>query len=84
MEVIKQSQIVLNLVAIERRLTNAHLDCMWAAAQLKHCGRTVLELLKSLIKNLDLPRVLHLTKLVSQLEPSAHNEQVTTISADHL
>lgn len=75
-EVLKQSQAILSLVAFERRLTSAHLDCMWAAAQLKHCGRTVLELLKSLIKNLDPASVLHLSKLVSQLEPPAHNEQV--------
>ena len=79
-EVIKQSQPILNQVAIERRLTSAHLDCMWAATQLKHCGRTVLELLKSLIKSMDLSSVLHLTTLVSQLEPPAHNEQVSIAS----
>lgn len=45
--------------------------------QLKHCGKQVCELLLTLVKNLDLTPAEHLLNLMSQLEPSAHSEQVT-------
>ncbi|WAR19191.1 UBP34-like protein [Mya arenaria] len=32
-ELIKQSQIILNFLAMEGQITNEHIDCIWAAAQ---------------------------------------------------
>ena len=78
LQVIKLSHVILNLLALEGRITTGHMDCIWAAAQLKHCGRPVLDILKLLIKNLHVLPVLHLRKLVSQLDVAAHTEQVRT------
>jgi len=44
--------------------------------QLKHCGKQVCELMLTLVKNLDFAPAEHLLSLMSQLEPSAHSEQV--------
>ena len=49
---------------------------MCTRVQLKHCGKQVCELLLTLVKNLDLMPAEHLLNLMSQLEPSAHSEQV--------
>ncbi|XP_041355094.1 ubiquitin carboxyl-terminal hydrolase 34-like isoform X3 [Gigantopelta aegis] len=73
-ELIKQNQMILNFLAVENRITNEHLDCIWAASQLKYCGKQVYDILIPLIKHLELPPVQHLLKLVSSLEPSAHTE----------
>ena len=67
--------MILNLLAVEGRVSTGHMDCMWAAGQLKHCGRPVLDILKMLIKHLDAVPVLHLMTLVSQLDVAAHTEQ---------
>lgn len=40
-EIIKQSQVILNYLAFEGRLTNSHIEVIWSAAQLKHCSRQV-------------------------------------------
>ena len=32
-ELIKQSQVILNFLAIEGRITNDHIDVIWAAGQ---------------------------------------------------
>jgi len=49
---------------------------MWAAAQLKHCGRVVQDLLPPLVKHLEATPVLHLYKLLCSLDPREHTEQV--------
>ncbi|VDI08025.1 ubiquitin carboxyl-terminal hydrolase 34 [Mytilus galloprovincialis] len=36
-ELIKQSQMILNLLAMENKITNEHIDCIWAASQIKLC-----------------------------------------------
>ncbi|XP_074662968.1 ubiquitin carboxyl-terminal hydrolase 34-like [Tubulanus polymorphus] len=74
-EIIKQCQMILNFLAVESRIINEHIDCIWAAAQLKHCSKQVHDILMTLIKNLDIERVQHLLKLVSSLEISSHTEQ---------
>ena len=71
-EIIKQSQIILNILAVEGKITNEHIDCIWAASQLKHCSKQVYDILIPRIKNLDLLLVQHLSKLVSSLARSAH------------
>ena len=33
LQIIKQSQVLLNFLAVECRITNEHVQCMWAAGQ---------------------------------------------------
>lgn len=73
-EVIKQSHIILNFLAMEGKITNSHLDSIWQAAQLKHCGKQVHDLLPPLIKNLEAGPVLHLYELLSKLPLRDHTE----------
>ncbi|XP_064621669.1 ubiquitin carboxyl-terminal hydrolase 34-like isoform X2 [Lineus longissimus] len=81
-EIIKQSQMILNFLAVESRITNEHIDCIWAATQLKHCGKQVHDVLMPLIKNLDIERAQHLLKLISGLEPSMHSEQTLYLASN--
>ncbi|XP_035208134.1 ubiquitin carboxyl-terminal hydrolase puf-like, partial [Stegodyphus dumicola] len=74
-ELIKQSHIILNFLAMEGRITNDHIDAVWSAAQLKHCSRQVLDLLPPLIKNLEVAPVLHLYKLLCNVETKEQTEQ---------
>ncbi|XP_064599572.1 ubiquitin carboxyl-terminal hydrolase 34-like [Liolophura sinensis] len=80
-ELIKQSQVILNFLAMEWRITNEHIDCIWAASQLKHCGKQVYDILIPLIKNLELRPVQHLLKLLSKLEPAAHTESTLYLAS---
>lgn len=75
-EVIKQSNTLLTYLAIEGKITKEHIEIMWAAAQLKHCSRTVYDVLSMLIGNLDPELVLHLRDLLWRLEPKDHTEAV--------
>ncbi|XP_012254828.2 ubiquitin carboxyl-terminal hydrolase 34 [Athalia rosae] len=74
-EVIKQSHIVLSFLAMEGRISPLDMDTMWQAAQLKHCGRPVYDLLAPLVKHLASTPVLHLYSLLGKLEPKDHTEQ---------
>ncbi|KAL4238015.1 Ubiquitin carboxyl-terminal hydrolase 34 [Mactra antiquata] len=80
-ELIKQSQIILNFLAVEGRITSEHVDCIWAAAQLKHCGKQVFESLIPLIKNLELQPVQHLLQLVSSLDVASHTESTLYLAS---
>ncbi|XP_052769790.1 ubiquitin carboxyl-terminal hydrolase 34-like isoform X3 [Mya arenaria] len=80
-ELIKQSQIILNFLAMEGQITNEHIDCIWAAAQLKHCGKQVFESVIPLIKNLELPPVQHLLRLVSSMDIAAHTESTLYLAS---
>lgn len=35
-QIIKQCQVILNFLAAEGRLSTQHVDCIWAAAQVRH------------------------------------------------
>ena len=74
-EVIKQSHIILNFLAMEGKITNSHLDCIWQSAQLKHCSKQVHDVLPPLIKNLEAGPVLHLYELLKKLPVKEHTEQ---------
>ncbi|KAL0270091.1 UNVERIFIED_CONTAM: hypothetical protein PYX00_007611 [Menopon gallinae] len=74
-EVIKQSHIILNFLAMECKITNEHIDIIWQAAQLKHCSKQVHDLLPPFINNLETGPVLHLYNLLCKLEPKDHTEQ---------
>lgn len=81
-EVIKQSHIVLNFVASQ--ITTDHIDVIWSASQMKHCGRQVLDILLPLIKNLKMKPVLHLYWLLKNLEPKDHTEQTLVLASQLL
>ncbi|XP_070576482.1 ubiquitin carboxyl-terminal hydrolase 34-like isoform X2 [Ptychodera flava] len=74
-EILKQCQVILNFLAAEGYLTTEHIDCIWAAAQLKHSSRYVHDLLPQLIKHLEPIPLRYMLKLVSTLHPSTHTEQ---------
>ena len=74
-EVIKQSHVILNFLAMEGKLSSGHMDAIWQAAQLKHCSKQVHDLLPPLIKNLEAGPVLHLYELVQKLPVKEHTEQ---------
>ncbi|XP_072159450.1 LOW QUALITY PROTEIN: ubiquitin carboxyl-terminal hydrolase 34 [Bemisia tabaci] len=80
-EVIKQSHIILNFLAMECKLTNDHIDIIWQAAQLKHCSKQVLDLLPPLINNMEVTPVLHLYNLLCQLSPKNHTEQTLYLAS---
>ncbi|XP_028316758.1 ubiquitin carboxyl-terminal hydrolase 34 isoform X2 [Gouania willdenowi] len=80
-EIIKQCQVILNFLAAEGRLSTQHVDCIWAAAQLKHCSRYIHDLFPSLIKNLDPVPLRHVLNLVSGLHPSSHTEQTLYLAS---
>lgn len=76
LQVIKQSHIILNFLAMECKITNEHIDTIWQAAQLKHCSKQVHDLLPPFINNLETGPVLYLYNLLCKLEPKDHTEQV--------
>ncbi|KAH9498841.1 Ubiquitin carboxyl-terminal hydrolase 34 [Bulinus truncatus] len=80
-EIIKQSQIILNFLGAEGKINNQHLDCIWAAAQLKHCGKQVYEVLLPLIKSVEPEQNRHLRHLIDKLDPACFNESVLCLSS---
>ncbi|XP_012941309.1 ubiquitin carboxyl-terminal hydrolase 34 [Aplysia californica] len=80
-EIIKQSQIILNFLGAEGKINNQHLDCIWAAAQLKHCGKQVYEVLLPLIKSVEPEQNRHLRHLIDKLDPASYNESVLYLSS---
>lgn len=74
-EVIKQSQVVLNFLAVENQITEDHITLIWQAAQLKHCSKPIYDILPSLVKNLAPTPASHLYSLLSRLDPKEHTEQ---------
>ncbi|XP_018562913.1 ubiquitin carboxyl-terminal hydrolase 34 [Anoplophora glabripennis] len=80
-EVIKQSHIILNFLAMEGRITCEHMDVIWAAAQLKHCSKPVHDLLPGLVKHLAAAPTLHLYNLLTKLEPKEHTEQTLYLAS---
>lgn len=77
LQVIKQSHMILKFLAVEGRVTSEHVELVWAAAQLKHCGRQVYDLLPGFIRALAPKPCSHLYSLLCSLPPKEHTEQVT-------
>lgn len=75
-EVIKQSHIVLNFLAVENQITEEHINLIWQAAQLKHCSKPIYDILPTLVKNLAPKPAMHLYSLLCHLDPKEHTEQV--------
>ncbi|XP_065067715.1 ubiquitin carboxyl-terminal hydrolase 34-like isoform X1 [Rhopilema esculentum] len=80
-ELLKQSQFLLNFLAQERHLKPKHLECVWNAAQLKHTGKFVLELLISLTKHMDLKSIQYLLSLVGKLAVGSHTKQTLLLAS---
>lgn len=80
-EVIKQSHIVLNFLAVENQISEEHINLIWQAAQLKHCSKVVYDILPSLVKNLAPRPALHLYLLLCRLDPKEHTEQSIYITS---
>jgi ubiquitin carboxyl-terminal hydrolase 34 len=80
-EVIKQSHVLLNFLAVEGKISNDHISVIWQASQLKHCAKQVQDLLGPLIKNLEAGPVLHLYDLMKELPVKEHTEQVPRLLA---
>ncbi|XP_058454824.1 ubiquitin carboxyl-terminal hydrolase puf [Malaya genurostris] len=80
-EVIKQSHIVLNFLAVENQITEDHITLIWQAAQLKHCSKPIYDILPSLVKNLAPRPATHLYTLLSRLDPKEHTEQSIYIAS---
>ncbi|XP_059621857.1 ubiquitin carboxyl-terminal hydrolase puf [Phlebotomus argentipes] len=80
-EVIKQSHIVLNFLAVENQITEEHISLIWQAAQLKHCSKPIYDILPSLVKNLAARPALHLYQLLCRLDPKEHTEQSIYIAS---
>jgi ubiquitin carboxyl-terminal hydrolase 34 len=74
-EVIKQSHIVLNFLAVENQISEDHITLIWQAAQLKHCSKQIFDLLPPLVKNLAPKPAAHLYQLLCRLDPKEHTEQ---------
>ena len=81
-EVIKQSNIALTFVV--SRITVEHIDVIWSAFQMKHCGRQVLDVLLPLIKNLNFKPVIHIYWLLKNLDPKDHTEQTLILASQCL
>ena len=54
------------------------MSTVFCALQLKHCSKQVFDIIVPLIKNLDSEANKHMSHLVSNLDPSAHNESVSS------
>lgn len=80
-EIIKQSHTILSFVADS--LEEHHVDVLWSASLLKHCGRQVLDILTSLVRHMRSGPVLHLYGLVKKLNPTDHSEH-TLLLASHI
>lgn len=71
--------MILKFLAVEGRVTNEHVELVWAAAQLKHCGRQVYDLLPGFIRALAPKPCSHLYNLLCALPPKEHTEQVFSL-----
>uniref|UniRef100_A0A1B0CAV9 ubiquitinyl hydrolase 1 n=2 Tax=Lutzomyia longipalpis TaxID=7200 RepID=A0A1B0CAV9_LUTLO len=80
-EVIKQSHIVLNFLAVENQITEDHINLIWQAAQLKHCSKPIYDILPALVKNLAPRPAMHLYQLLCRLDPKEHTEQSIYIAS---
>uniref|UniRef100_A0A6G1SL13 Ubiquitin carboxyl-terminal hydrolase 34 n=1 Tax=Aceria tosichella TaxID=561515 RepID=A0A6G1SL13_9ACAR len=78
-EIIKQSHTILSFVA--HSLDDEHVNVIWSASLLKHCGRQVLDLLTSLVRYMRTGPVLHLYLLVKNLNIEEHTEHTLLLTS---
>lgn len=81
-EVLKQAHIVLNFLAVENQITEEHIKLIWQATQqLKHCSKTIFDILPSLVKNLAPKPAMYLYTLLCRMDPKEHTEQSIYIAS---
>ncbi|XP_067617273.1 ubiquitin carboxyl-terminal hydrolase puf [Eurosta solidaginis] len=80
-EVIKQAHVVLNFLAVENQITEEHIKLIWQATQLKHCSKTIFDILPALVKNLAPRPAMHLYSLLCRMDPKEHTEQSIYIAS---
>lgn len=81
-EIIKQSPKILNFVAPS--LNDEHINIIWSASLMKHCGRQVLDSLFTLIRFMRTGPVLHLYSLVKSLPIEDHSEYTIVLTSQIL
>lgn len=81
-EIIKQSPKILNFVA--PCLSDEHINIIWTASLMKHCGRQVLDSLFTLIRYMRTGPVLHLYSLVKSLPIEDHSEYTIVLTSQIL
>lgn len=81
-EVLKQAHVVLNFLAMENQITEEHIKLIWQATQqLKHCSKTIFDILPSLVKNLAPKPAMYLYTLLCRMDPKEHTEQSIYIAS---
>ncbi|ALC45917.1 CG5794 [Drosophila busckii] len=80
-EIVKQAHVLLNFLAVENQISEEDIKLIWQATQLKHCSKTIFDILPALVKNLAPRPAMHLYSLLCRMEPKDHTEQSIYIAS---
>ncbi|EDW39044.1 GL13871 [Drosophila persimilis] len=80
-EIVKQAHVLLNFLAVENQISEDDIKLIWQATQLKHCSKTIFDILPSLVKNLAPRPAMHLYSLLCRMDPKDHTEQSIYIAS---
>ncbi|XP_016981843.1 ubiquitin carboxyl-terminal hydrolase puf [Drosophila rhopaloa] len=80
-EIVKQAHVLLNFLAVENQISEEDIKLIWQATQLKHCSKTIFDILPSLVKNLAPRPAMHLYSLLCRMDPKEHTEQSIYIAS---
>ncbi|XP_052835680.1 ubiquitin carboxyl-terminal hydrolase puf [Drosophila gunungcola] len=80
-EIVKQAHVLLNFLAVENQISEEDIKLIWQATQLKHCSKTIFDILPSLVKNLAPRPAMHLYSLLCRMDPKEHTEQSIYITS---
>lgn len=80
-EIVKQAHVLLNFLAVENQISEEDIKLIWQATQLKHCSKTIYDILPSLVKNLAPRPAMHLYSLLCRMDPKEHTEQSIYIAS---
>ncbi|XP_032305462.1 ubiquitin carboxyl-terminal hydrolase puf isoform X2 [Drosophila ananassae] len=80
-EIVKQAHVLLNFLAVENQISEEDIKLIWQATQLKHCSKTIFDILPSLVKNLAPRPAMHLYSLLCRMDPKDHTEQSIYIAS---
>nr|NP_001262922.1 puffyeye, isoform G [Drosophila melanogaster]AGB96302.1 puffyeye, isoform G [Drosophila melanogaster] len=80
-EIVKQAHVLLNFLAVENQISEEDIKLIWQATQLKHCSKTIFDILPSLVKNLTPRPAMHLYSLLCRMDPKEHTEQSIYIAS---
>lgn len=80
-EIVKQAHVLLNFLAVENQISEEDIKLIWQATQLKHCSKTIFDILPALVKNLAPRPAMHLYSLLCRMDPKEHTEQSIYIAS---